>query len=117
MRVLYLKSGGARDSVQNIILMIRTEEKLTPIKLKTWASWTVSGCLEERVWVNQVHIGTSAPIRDRFFWQGKRTVVHWVLFPVGGKCETWVIAPYVMSPAVYFDVIVLATIPCGVSEL
>ena len=80
MRVLYLKSGGATDGVQNIILMMRMEEKLTPIKLKTWASWTVSGCLAERAGVKQVHIGTSATIRDKVFWQGKRTVVHWVLF-------------------------------------
>ena len=43
--VLYLQSGGATDIVQNIILMMRMEKKLTPIKLKTWASWTVSGCL------------------------------------------------------------------------
>ena len=40
--VLYLKSGGTTDDVQNIILMMRMEEKLTPVKLKTWASQTVS---------------------------------------------------------------------------
>ena len=34
------------DGVQNVILMVRMEDKLNPIKLKTWASWTVSGCLE-----------------------------------------------------------------------
>ena len=64
----------------------------------------------------QVHIGTSYPIRDIVLWQGNRTVVHWVLFSVGGKCETWVIAPYVMSPSVYVAVVVLATSPCGMSK-
>ena len=48
----------ATDAVQNIMLMIRMEDKLTPIKLKTWAYWTVSVCLEEKVGGNKVHIGT-----------------------------------------------------------
>ena len=39
-------------------------------------------------------MGTSAPIRDRGLWKGKRKVMHWVLFSVGGKCEPWVIAPF-----------------------
>ena len=69
-----------------------------------------------RVDVKHVHIGTYAPIRDRLFWQGNRTVVHWVLLSVGGKWELWVIAPYVMSPALNIDVVVLATSPCSVSE-
>ena len=58
MRVSYLKSGGETGEVQNIILIIRMEEKLTPIKLKIWASRIVSGCLKVRVGVNQFHIGT-----------------------------------------------------------
>ena len=66
---------------------MRMKEKLTPIKLNTWASRTVSGCLEARVGVKQVHIVTSAPISERVFWQGNITVVYWVLFSVGGKCE------------------------------
>ena len=103
------------DGIQNVILMVRMEEKLTPIKLKTWYSRTVSGCLDARLLIRQVHIETSAPIRDRVLWQGKRTVVHWVLFLVGGKCELWVIMPYGMSPAVYVTVVVLVTSPCGVS--
>ena len=67
MRVLHLKSGGATDGAQNIILMMRMEEKLTPIKLNALESQTVSGCLEAIVGLNQVHLGTSAPIRDRAF--------------------------------------------------
>ena len=43
--------------------MVRTEEKLTPIKIKTWESWTVSGCLDERVGGNQVHMGKSTHIK------------------------------------------------------
>ena len=66
--VLNHKAGGAMDGAQNIILMMRMEEKLTPIKINTWASQTVSGLLYERFGVKQVHLGTSAPISDRLFW-------------------------------------------------
>ena len=108
--VLYLKYGGATDGIQNIILMMRMEDKFTLMKLNTWASRTVSGCLEARVGGKQYHIWTLSPIRDRVFWQEKRTVLHLVFFLVVGKCETWVIAPYVISPALYVSVVVLATI-------
>ena len=30
-------------------------------------------------------MGTFAPIKDKVFWQGKKTVIHWGIFPVGGK--------------------------------
>ena len=40
--VLYHKSVGATDGVQNIILMMMMEEKFTHIKLKTWAYQNVS---------------------------------------------------------------------------
>ena len=56
------------DGAQNIILMMRMEEKLNPIKIKTWESQTVSGCFYERVGVKQVHLGTYTTIRDRVFW-------------------------------------------------
>ena len=72
--------------------MMRMEEKLTPIKIKTWESQTVSGCLDARVGGKQAHLGTPAYIRDRVFWQGNITEVNWVVFPVGGKSETLVIA-------------------------
>ena len=74
------------DGTQNIIVMMRMEEKLTPIKINTWEFWTVIGCLDTRVGVNQVHLVTSTLIRDRVCWQRNITVVHWVFFPVGGKC-------------------------------
>ena len=64
------------EGIQNIILMMRMKDKFTLINLKTWASRTVSGCLEARVGAKQVHIVTSAPIRDIVFWQGKIIVVH-----------------------------------------
>ena len=51
MRVLHHKEEGATDSAQNLILMMNMEDKLTPIKIMTWASWTVSGCLDTRVGV------------------------------------------------------------------
>ena len=96
--------------------MMMMKEKLTPIELKNWSSRTVCGCLEARVGVNQVHIGTPTPIRDRVLWQGKITVVHLLLFSVGGNFEPWVIAPYGMSPSVYVAVVVMDTSPSGVSE-
>ena len=65
MRVLYLKVGGAMDGAQHIILMMEMEDKLTPIKINTWASRTVSGCLDTRVGGYQVHLVTSTPIRYR----------------------------------------------------
>ena len=77
------------------------EEKLTPIKIKTWASRTVSGCLDVRVGGNQVHIGTSTTIRDRVFRKWNIPVMHWVVFPVGGKCEPWAIALDVMLTSGY----------------
>ena len=77
------------------------EEKLTPIKIKTWESQTVGGCLDARVGGKQARLGTPASIRDRVFWKGNITVVHWVVLPVGGKCETGVIALYVMLPSGY----------------
>ena len=46
VNVLHRKSGGETDGAQNIILMMKMEDKLTPIKLNTWVSRTVSGCLE-----------------------------------------------------------------------
>ena len=47
------------------------EDKLNLIKIKTWASWTVSGFLEARVGVNQVHLVTSSPIRDKLLWKNE----------------------------------------------
>ena len=64
MRVLHHKSGGATDGAQNIILMMRIEEKLNPIEIKTCASCTVSGSLETRVGVKKINLGTSTTIRD-----------------------------------------------------
>ena len=43
-----------------------------------------------------MHLGTFLTTNDNFFWQGKKTVIHWDLFPVGGILEPWVIAPDVM---------------------
>ena len=68
VRVLHDKAGGETDGAQNIVLMMRMEEKLTTVKIKTWESWTVSGCLYERVGGKQVHLGTYTTIRDIVFW-------------------------------------------------
>ena len=101
VRLLHRKPGGAMDSAQNMILMMRMEENLTTIKIKTWASRTVSGWLYERVGGNQVHIITSTIIRDRVWWKGKITVLHWWFSLMGGKFEPWVITLDVMSPSGY----------------
>ena len=89
------------DGAQHIMFMMRMEEKLTPIKIKTWVSRTVSGCLDTRVGGKKVHLVTSTPIRGRVLWQWKITLVHWVVFPVGGKCEPWAVALDVMMPSGY----------------
>ena len=54
--------------------------------MKTWVSKTISGCLEAKVVGKQVKLGTFAAIKD-FFLAGKKTVIHWGLFPVGVKVE------------------------------
>ena len=46
-------------------------------------------------------MGTIAPIKDKNFWQGKKTVIHWGLFPVGGKFEPWVIDPNILLDSGY----------------
>ena len=53
--------------------------------LKTWDSNTISGFLEAKSGVNQVRLGTFVPIKDKVFWNGKKTVIHWGLFPVRGN--------------------------------
>ena len=67
VQVLHRKAGGATDGAQNIILMMRMEEKLNPINIKTWASRTISGCLDTRVGGKKVHLVTSTTIRDRVY--------------------------------------------------
>ena len=43
VRVLYNKAIGATDGAQNMMLMTRMEDNLTPIKIKTWTYRNVSG--------------------------------------------------------------------------
>ena len=83
------------------MLMMRMEENLTPIMIKTWVYWTVIGLLDARIGGKQSHIGTTTHIRDIVYWQGEIIVVHWVVLTVGGKCEPWVIAIDVMFSSVY----------------
>ena len=66
----------------------RIEEETT-IKLNTWASRTISGCLEARVGGNKATLGNLAPTRDIVRWQINRTMVHWGLYPLGIKYEPW----------------------------
>ena len=81
--------------------MMRMEEKLTPIKINTCASWTVSGCLDARFGGKQVHIGTSTHIMDIVYLQEDIIMLHWVVLPLGGKCEPWMMVLDVMLPSGY----------------
>ena len=45
----------------------------------------ISGCLEASFGGNQVQLGKFAPIRDKVFCLGEKTVIHWCLFTVGRK--------------------------------
>ena len=83
------------------MLLRRVEEEWTPIMLKSWASKTTSGSIEDKVGGKQVKLGKFAPIKDKVCWQGQNTVINWGLFPVGGKLEPWVIAPDVLSASGY----------------
>ena len=67
------------------MLLRRVEEEWNNIVLKTWAPKTISGCLEAKVGWKQVYLVTFAPIKDKSFWQGKKTVIYWGLFSVGEK--------------------------------
>ena len=49
VQVLHRKSGGETDGEKNFMLLRRLEKEWTPIELNTWASKTISGCLEARV--------------------------------------------------------------------
>ena len=69
--------------------------------MKTWDYHTISGCLEARVGGEQVQLGNFGPIRDKFFWKGKKTIIHWGLFHVGVKIEPCMIAPDFMSATGY----------------
>ena len=101
VQVIYHKAGGAADGEKNIMLMRQMEEEWTHIVLNTWSSKTISGCLEDEVGGNQVHMGTFAPIKYTFFWKGKKAVINWGLLPVGGKLEPWVIALNVLLESGY----------------
>ena len=51
--------------------------------------------------MKQVHLGTLSTIKDKVLCQGKKTVIHWGLLPVGRKSEPWVIATNVLSVSGY----------------
>ena len=56
--------------------------------LKNFSSRAISGLLEAKVGGKQFEISTFATIKDTVFCQGKKTVIHWGLFPVGGEIRT-----------------------------
>ena len=101
VRVLHCKAGGATDGAKNLMLLRRVDEEWTPIVLKTWALKTISDSLEAKFGGKPVQLGTFAPIKDKVCWQGKNTVIHKVLFPVGRKIEPWLITPDVLSTSEY----------------
>ena len=90
---IHRKVGGVTDGSNNLMLPWLMEEEWTPIELKTWDSNTISGWLYARVGGKQVKMITFAPIKDKSFCQGNKTVIHWGLFPVRETSEPWVIRP------------------------
>ena len=48
-----------------------------------------------------MQMGNFAPIKDKVFWKGKKTVIHWGFFPVRVKFEPWVITPDVLLASGY----------------
>ena len=64
MRLLHRKAGGAMDGALHLIMM-RMEYKSTPIKIKTWASRTVSGCLDTRIMGKKDNLVPYTHKRDR----------------------------------------------------
>ena len=53
VRLLHCKAGGATNGEQNVMLLRQMKEEWTPIELKTWASRTISGFLEDRIGANK----------------------------------------------------------------
>ena len=100
LRVLHCKEGGATDE-EKIILLRRVEEDWNRVVLKTWLSKTISSILEAKVGGKQAQLGTFGNIKDKVFWKGKKTVIHWGLLPVGIKFESWVITLDVSSASEY----------------
>ena len=77
MQVLYRKAGRSTDGAQNIILMMREEENLNPINLKTLVSHTFSGCLNARFKIKSRH-------SDKYGNNGQEIVgVGGLVFPAG----------------------------------
>ena len=64
MWILHRKAGGAPDGAHKLVLMAKRVEEETLIKLKTWESRTISGCLAARVGGKNVNLGTLASTRD-----------------------------------------------------
>ena len=91
MRVLHPKEWGATYRAHNVTMLRLMEEEWNPIELNNWDSNTISGWLNDRVGGRQLQLVTFAPIRDKVLWEGKKTVIHRGLFPVGGKIPPSVI--------------------------
>ena len=64
-----LQGRGATYRANYLMLLRKIEEKWTPIELKTWASKTISGCLEDNVGYKKAQMGTFSPIKGKAFWK------------------------------------------------
>ena len=98
VRVLHGKAGGATYRAIKFVLLHREGGEIGIVVLKTWASRTLSGCLNSKVGVVTARLGTSYLIRYRVCCQGNRIVFQWVFKPMGVKQEPWTIALEVMYP-------------------
>ena len=83
------------DGYQNVLMLERGPvERL--LKIRTYPSSVLSGCLEERVGGSHTNLASDIPIRDKLSWKGNKTVINWVSYPVGKKLYPWLVAPEVM---------------------
>ena len=64
VQIFYIQGCVETYGSQNLILNTNSIEEEKPIKIKTWANRTISGCLEVRVGGKQVRLGNSDPTRD-----------------------------------------------------
>ena len=80
---------GSTYGGHNLIILMREEVGGKRVKLKTTSSRAISGSLEVRAVEAQAHLGNLSPVRDLVCCQGKRTVIHWGIYPVGMGIYPW----------------------------
>ena len=75
--------------------------------LKKCVSRKSCACLDAKVGGMMVRLGTAALIKDQVCFQGKRTLLHCVMYPKGGRKEPWVFSTEDMSPIGFMQHLIL----------